>query len=130
MAWIWLSTYFKIIIHTNSYYFWIFQFQWHSLWNKLSSTIVHTIFYEKTLCTVAKKMFSSEIPWNIVIDMWSKATRISLNLWKSDLFLSKTTFADVNSDLTNPGMLIKLSQQYEVSKLVLWSLVGLAELLN
>ena len=23
----------------------------------------------KTLCTVAKKMFSSEIPWNTVIDM-------------------------------------------------------------
>ena len=130
MAWIWLSTYFEIMIYTNSYYLWIFQFQWHSLWNQLSRPIVHTIFYVKTLCTVAKKMFSSEIPWNTVIDMWSKATRISLNLWKSDLFLSKATFADVNIDLTNPGMLIKLSQQYDVSKLVLWSLVGLAELLN
>ena len=130
MAWIWLSTYFEIMIYTNSYYLWIFQFQWHWLWNKLSSTIVHTIFYVKNIMHGCKKMFSSEIPWNTVIDMWSKATRISLNLWKSDLFLSKTTFADVNIDLTNPGMLIKLSQQYDVSKLVLWSLVGLAELLN
>ena len=75
----------------------------------------HNILCKNIMHVCKKEILSSEIPWNVVIDMWSKTTRISLNLWKSDLFLSKTTFADVNVDLTNAGMLIKLSQQYEVS---------------
>ena len=104
------------MIHTNSYYSWIFPFQWHSLWNMLQNTIEHTIFYVKILCTFAKKdiVIGNTLEysnWHVIKD--DKNIVKSMKKWSFSL--SKTTFADVNVDLTNAGMLIKLSQQYEVS---------------